>query len=247
MPFLEDLSAYNTLDFSQPLYSASLSVTPANRPGVAQIIPLFLCPSDRQKPVASGFGPTNYATCTGSGIGGGTPFETDGIFYINSETHLSQIADGLSHTVAMSESLLGDGAAPLFNAASVNPRTTYAFVNAVPLTDAACQGARMWNYTNLRGFSWANGEYRCTLYNHHWGPNSERIDCVSALVIGDISVIYSCYGWRSARSKHPGGVNVLMADGSGWFCTDTVDLSTWQALSTRAAGELVAPEAGADF
>jgi prepilin-type processing-associated H-X9-DG protein len=221
MPYLEELSAYNSLDLAQPLYGANLRITPDNRPGVAQIISLFLCPSDRQKPVASGFGPTNYATCTGTGIGVGTPFQTDGIFYINSETRTSQITDGLSHTVAMSESLLGDGPAPLFNASSVNPRTTYAFVNAVPLTETACRGARMWNYTDLRGFSWANGEYRCTLYNHYWGPNSEHIDCVSALVVGDISVVYSCYGWRSARSKHPGGVNILMADGSGRFSSTT--------------------------
>ncbi|MGD0655257.1 MAG: DUF1559 domain-containing protein [Thermoguttaceae bacterium] len=239
MPYLEETTAYSLLDLTQPLYGADLKITPANRPGVAQIIPLFLCPSDGQKAVASGFGPVNYATCTGSGVGGGTPLQADGIFYVNSEMSPSQISDGLSHTVAMSESLLGDGPAPLFDASRVDPRTTYAFVNAVPLTDTACQQARMWNFTDLRGFSWANGEYRCTLYNHHWGPNSANVDCVSALVVGDISVLYSCYGWRSARSRHPGGVNTLMADGSGWFCTDDINLTTWQALSTREGNEMV--------
>ena len=239
MPYLEETTAYSSLDLTQPLYGADLKVTPANRPGVAQIIPLFLCPSDRQKPVASGFGPSNYATCAGSGVGGGTPFQADGIFFINSEISTSQITDGLSHTVAMSESLLGDGPAPLFDASRVDPRTTYAYITAVPLTDIACQQARIWNFTDLRGFSWANGEYRCTLYNHHWGPNSASVDCVSSQLTGNISLVYSCYGWRSARSRHPGGVNVLMADGSGWFCTDSIDLSTWQALSTRERGELI--------
>jgi prepilin-type N-terminal cleavage/methylation domain-containing protein/prepilin-type processing-associated H-X9-DG protein len=239
MPYLEETTAYSALDLKQPLYGADLKVTPANRPGVAQIVPLFLCPSDRQKAVASGFGPTNYATCTGSGIRGGTPFKADGIFFINSEMSTSQITDGLSHTVAMSESLLGDGPAPLFDASRVDPRTTYAFVTAVPLTETACQQARMWNFTDLRGFSWANGEYRCTLYNHYWGPNSANVDCVSSQLTGNISVLYSCYGWRSARSRHPGGVNALMADGSGWFCTDDIDIRTWQALSTRETGEMV--------
>ena len=241
MPYLEETTAYSTLDLTQPLYGADLKVTPANRSGVAQIVPLFLCPSDRQKAVASGFGPTNYVTCTGSGgmaTGGGSPFETDGIFFINSEMSTAQITDGLSHTAAMSESILGDGPAPLFDALQVDPRTTYAFVNAVPLTENACKQARMWNFTDLRGFSWANGEYRCTLYNHYWTPNSANVDCVSSVVVGNISVLYSCYGWRSARSRHPGGVNVLMADGSGSFYTDDIDRATWKALATRDGKEL---------
>jgi prepilin-type N-terminal cleavage/methylation domain-containing protein len=243
MPYLEETTAYSALDLTQPLYGADLKVTPANRAGVAQIVPLFLCPSDRQQPVASGFGPTNYATCTGSGMGGGTPFKTDGIFYINSETTTSQITDGLSHTAAMSESILGNGPAPLFDASQVDPRTTYAFVNSVPLTDATCQKARIWNFSDLRGFSWANGEYRCTLYNHIWTPNSTNVDCVSSVIVGKISVLYSCYGWRTARSRHRGGVNVLIADGSGSFYTDDIDLATWKALSTREDGELASTPA----
>ncbi len=238
LPYLEETTALSALDLTQPLYGSNLKVTPANSSAVAQIVPLFLCPSDLQKPVAAGFGPTNYVTCTGSGMGGGTPYKTDGIFFINSEISPSQVTDGLSHTAAMSESLLGDGPAPLSNPALVNPRTTYAFIYAVPLTDAACQQARMWNFTDLRGFSWANGEYRCTLYNHHWGPNSPNIDCVSSKITGNISELYSCYGWRSARSRHPGGVNMLMADGSGSFATDDIDQNTWWALSTREGNEL---------
>jgi prepilin-type N-terminal cleavage/methylation domain-containing protein/prepilin-type processing-associated H-X9-DG protein len=237
MPYLEQSSALHALDLSQPLYGSNLQVTPANQAGVAQVIGMFLCPSDRQRPVAEGFGPTNYAACTGSGAGGGTPFDCDGIFYINSVTPAAKISDGLSHTVAMSESLLGDGPAPLFDAAGVDRRTTYAFANAVPLTESACQGAQMWNVSDLRGFSWANGEYRCALYNHYWTPNSECVDCMSAVVIGSLSVRYSAYGWRAARSRHPGGVNAMMADGSVQFFTDEIDQATWQALSTRAGKE----------
>ena len=67
LPYLELSNALNQLDLSQPLYEpADLQVTPANRAGAAQLIGLFLCPSDRQKPVSTLFGPTNYAACTGS-------------------------------------------------------------------------------------------------------------------------------------------------------------------------------------
>src|SRR5262249_20226061 len=41
----------------------------------------------------------------------------------------------------------------------------------------------------------------------------------------------------AARSKHNGGVNVALADGSVRFIADTVNLFTWRALGTRAGGE----------
>ena len=131
MPYLDNTTTSNALNLTLPLYvGSSGQVTPANQAGVAVTIPLFLCPSDLQMPVLTGFGPTNYATCTGTGAGGGTPFNTDGIFYINSATAAADIHDGLSNTMAMSESLLGAGPAPLSVPAGVDPRTVYAYVRA---------------------------------------------------------------------------------------------------------------------
>jgi prepilin-type N-terminal cleavage/methylation domain-containing protein/prepilin-type processing-associated H-X9-DG protein len=42
----------------------------------------------------------------------------------------------------------------------------------------------------------------------------------------------------AARSQHPGGVNVAMADGSIRFVTNTVDLGVWRGMGTRAGGEV---------
>ena len=42
----------------------------------------------------------------------------------------------------------------------------------------------------------------------------------------------------SARSRHPGGVNVLMGDGVVRFVSETVDLTLWQSLATIAGGEV---------
>ncbi|HEV3136728.1 MAG TPA: H-X9-DG-CTERM domain-containing protein, partial [Pirellulales bacterium] len=39
------------------------------------------------------------------------------------------------------------------------------------------------------------------------------------------------------RSQHPGGVNVLLADGSVQFIFDGVDPTVWQAMSTRNGNE----------
>ena len=236
-PYLEQGNIHASIDFREPLYGPDLQVTPVNREAVAQMIPVFLCPSDRNQPVSDGFGPTNYATCTGSGSDGGSPFGTDGLFFVNSKTRLSDVKDGTSKTIAASESLLGDGPERLLNRKLVDARTVYAFTNAAPLNESACRQARLWNFTNRRGFSWANGEYRCTLYNHYFGPNSERLDCISALIMGDLSKRNMSYGWRTARSDHSGGVNVLMADGSVSFVRDGIQMDIWRGLGSRDGAE----------
>jgi prepilin-type processing-associated H-X9-DG protein len=45
--------------------------------------------------------------------------------------------------------------------------------------------------------------------------------------------------WHSAaRSKHTGGVNVGMADGSVRFVPNGITLAAWRAMGTRAGGEV---------
>lgn len=236
-PYLEQSSVYRQLDLTQPLYDVSLQVSPANRLAVGFIVPLFLCPSDLGEGVTTGFGPVNYAACTGTGIAGGTPFDTDGVFYVNSETRLAEISDGTSSTIAFSESTIGEGPANLTNAALVDPQTAYAFQFSSPLTPTLCSSARRWNMTDRRGFSWANGEYRCTLYNHYQTPNAAEIDCLGVQMFGPPETKFAPYGWRAARSRHPAGVNALSADGSARFYSDAIERSAWQALATRATGD----------
>jgi prepilin-type N-terminal cleavage/methylation domain-containing protein/prepilin-type processing-associated H-X9-DG protein len=47
-----------------------------------------------------------------------------------------------------------------------------------------------------------------------------------------------CNTWAAARSNHAGGVNTAMGDGSVRFFTNGIALRTWQALATRAGGDL---------
>ena len=42
----------------------------------------------------------------------------------------------------------------------------------------------------------------------------------------------------SARSHHPGGVNVAMCDASVQYVVDDVDLATWRAASTTKGNEV---------
>src|SRR5262249_44297006 len=102
-PYLEQTNVYNTMDLKYPVYiitsATTFEISPPNQFAAAQTVKLFLCPSDRQLSVSGGygvdqFGPTNYGACTGTGLNGGSPFTTDGIFYANSKTRLTDILDG---------------------------------------------------------------------------------------------------------------------------------------------------------
>ncbi len=240
-PFYEQEHLLRSLDLAVPLYIGLTpgDIAPQNKPIVATVVPLFLCPADISVRVSDLFGPTNYAGCTGTGTGGGTPFEIDGIYGINSRTRPRDITDGLSKTAAFSESTLGAGPKATTSRDGIEPATGYGFTFTAPLTAATCARPFYYNFTDLRGFSWANGEYRTTLANHARPPNADAIDCLSALMnTPDKSRMYASYGWRSPRSRHPGGVTVGMADGSVRFVSDNVDPAAWQAAATIAGGEI---------
>jgi prepilin-type processing-associated H-X9-DG protein len=65
-------------------------------------------------------------------------------------------------------------------------------------------------------------------------PNSQFYDCVN----NDLATI-TAFAWRTARSNHSGGVNLLLGDGSVHFITNGIDPATWSALSTRNGGEVL--------
>jgi len=255
LPYMEQANVRNLLDLSLPLYmpGAGYPISAPNVAGISQILPEFLCPSDTNERVKEQTGPTNYVMCAGSGAGGGTPFNTDGTFFVNSKVKSAAITDGTSHTIAISESLIGVNTPKGGDASfqSITPERTYKFVigftSTPDLTDAKCGATQLFNSTasngnDPRGFAWCSGEYRCALFNNYYPPNAPTLDCITSVTVDPTPppakpVLYSAYGWRAARSMHPGGVNVLFADGSGRFVEETIDLHLWQGLSTRKGAE----------
>ncbi len=244
-PYLEQTAIYNTMDVKLPMYDASNLITSQNQFAVVQKVSIFLCPSDRGVPVSSAYGvtdmgPTNYVANHGSGLSGGgygSPIAADGIFPAVNGVRINDMSDGTSNTVAMSESILGDGA----EIASTQPgdeTVAYKYLGysgTLP-SDSACAGTpSSWNGYNRRGFMWASGEARCVSYNHYYTPNSRSFDCIA----NDPSKSYIAVGYRAARSRHSGGVNVLLGDGSIRFVRDSVTPTNWRYLATRANGEVV--------
>jgi prepilin-type processing-associated H-X9-DG protein len=81
-----------------------------------------------------------------------------------------------------------------------------------------------------RGGQWINGHFGNTLYNHYYPPNPVgKWDCGNKSHNKALS---------TARSYHTGGVNLALADGSIRFVYDSVSLTTWRALATRASGDI---------
>ena len=242
-PYLEQTNIYNTMDLTQPMYDAANLITTQNRFAVVQKVSLFLCPADRGVPVSSAYGvtdmgPTNYVACHGSGVSGGgygSPIAADGVFPAVNGVKITEITDGTSNTAAMSESILGDGA-EISPTQPGDEKVAYKYLGytgTLP-SDTNCAGSpSSWNGYNRRGFMWASGEARCVSYNHYYTPNSKNFDCVA----NDPTKTYISVGYRAARSRHTGGVNVLLADGSVRFVQDSISLETWRSLSTRAGGE----------
>lgn len=240
LPHLEQGAALAQVNLDLPMYGSDYALTAANRAGVQVVLSELLCPSDRGERVSPAYGPTNYAACSGRGGEGGTPFDAEGVYYVNSAVRPGDVVDGMSRTIVFAECLLGETPPPLTPRSAVDPRLVYAFATATPLNESACNASTLWNFTDPPGFSWANGEYRSAMYNHRHPPNAREIDCVAAALLGPLSSRFAAFGWRTSRSNHPGGVNVALADGSCRFVGDGIDLEAWQAVSTRAGEEAAA-------
>ena len=75
-----------------------------------------------------------------------------------------------------------------------------------------------------------NGHYGDTIYNHAMTPNAPTFDCGNASHNA---------GLTAARSRHAGGVSVLLCDGSVRFVGDSIDLGIWRALATKSGGEVL--------
>jgi prepilin-type processing-associated H-X9-DG protein len=228
-PYLEQENVYRALDLSVPLYGGgkiqpAAEPFPQNRPALAVLIPGFLCPSDEFRFVIPNQGPSNYVACVGSNADGDAALG-NGLFFQNSRVRIAEVSDGTSNTVAFSESLLGPGG-PNRTGTTGDVHILYKNVTTA-VSQAAC--AVSTTLVTDRGALWADGAYNCGLYNHVLRPNSPTMDCVR----------HSNPAWKAARSRHTGGVNVLLGDGSVRFVRDGIDASLWRALGTRAGGEVV--------
>ncbi|WP_165073552.1 DUF1559 domain-containing protein [Paludisphaera rhizosphaerae] len=235
-PFLEQQAIFQALNFDYAIaYKPAGGALfwpfhPVNSTAMGTRVALFLCPSDGAPAPADDSGPTNYAFCSGDGSNGGEATGANGLFILGPSLAFRDVLDGSSNTAAVAEHLLGTpGPYSQTTPTPLPAQPARASARAAaPLDDASCAAAPLgWLFN--KGAGWWDGNYLNTLYNHHEPPNSKRPDCIT----------YHNPGWTAARSMHPGGANVLYADGHSAFATDGINPAAWRAASTRAGGEVV--------
>lgn len=221
--------------------------------------PVFLCPSDngaRSLAQGTGFaGVTNYVLNTGTtfpvSVNNPSRVAVTGIFFENSSIRLADIVDGSSQTVCLSEQVLSQTSDATNNAGNwtgATPSTGFVLTTGNNNTNAGpelvhypddCQAGSKLQLT--RGNRLLYGAPGHTMYNHVRGPNDTGIDCRGGLPHSPRNF----YWWSrlshnvASHSKHTGGVQSLFCDGHVQFLANSVDLSVWQGLGSRAGSEVI--------
>jgi prepilin-type N-terminal cleavage/methylation domain-containing protein len=197
-------------------------------------VPLFLCPSDLGRVPGSVFGSLNYPACVGSGVGPSASIKTgDGVMFSGSSIRFADVKDGLSMTIAFSESTLGPGnkpSSPAGGPALVPNGEVLELTGATVTTDASCvpSGTAVWS--GLRGDKWMNGHFGDTLLTNYYPPNAKQSDCGNAS---------HNFAQTASRSYHLGGVHAALCDGGVRFISNSINRTTWQALGSRAGREVL--------
>ena len=179
----------------------------------------------------------------------GTPFGQSSSAAIG----FNAIIDGLSNTAAFSEKVMGIGTGNNQTLDNLQPSASVFNLNWTTPTIDNGQGALInqspaiyWQAClavpptigNLAGQApngtyWHAGYPTSTRYTHVGPPNNK-----SCSTGGDAG-----QGAYTSSSRHPGGVNVAMADGSVKFIKSTVNQQTWWAVGTRAGNEVISSDA----
>ena len=222
LPFVEQANLYNSINFNIAI--GARRGLAANTTGQRTVINTFLCPSDLDR-LTSAEGHNNYfgnagsmpavSTNQPSGLFAGITPAGDPNYYSATVVRFADITDGLSNTAAFSERVKGTGT---FNTDLLDSMTPTASVSKI--TGITNDAVSVYNLcivasptkvgSSLSGFvsvgsTWHLGETPGSRYNHVMPPNTWS--CTGNNTDND--------GSHTAGSRHPGVINVVMADRLG--------------------------------
>ena len=156
-----------------------------------------------------------------------------------SKTRIAEITDGTSNTVAIAEDAGRDASfqSPYLEQDMIgsSPRGDAYIVQFNPPRNVPTGQRRYWRWADADGSfgvsTQPNNKARPMKTNGFYLPPDRTIE-------GN-----NCGANDEAFSFHPGGVNVLMGDGSVRFIKDSINIVTWRSLISRAGrrGDLVRP------
>ncbi len=255
LPQLEQTATYNAINFylnSDDENDTDLGGFP-NATVRYNVVAGLLCPSDFDQKVWGLRAPTNYLVNTGTTYPI-SPFASSkqpitGIFFDNSLVRVADIFDGTSQTIAVSETIKSEnGSADVYDWDGHSLTTGFLMTRGASNNGGGpelvsyndqCTGDGLFQLY-LRGSSWILGVPAVTMYNHDRTPNDLRMDCIGGLTHSrcEVDTLDASSLSVAARSRHPGGVNTLFADGSVRFVKNSINLLPWRAVGSRNGGEI---------
>jgi prepilin-type N-terminal cleavage/methylation domain-containing protein/prepilin-type processing-associated H-X9-DG protein len=238
LPHLEQAPLYNSLNMGAFVSIADDYNVPgrhdAHYTAALTRLSVLICPSDGAASWNSAT--TNYAGNAGYGFHD-TPSFAAGVFFDDWSppsmvTFLSQIGDGTSNTIAVSEWVVGAGLGVSSDfRGNLYPVSGHAdFDGFVEACDTSV--GRFPPLQNGKRCYWLQTGLISTLYNHNQGVGKPSCDNRSN----------SGRGSWTAASRHPGGINALAVDGHVRFFKETTARSIWRGLATRDGGEPISLE-----
>jgi len=226
MPYVEQGAYYQQIIDDNDVPWAASVVT-------SRRVPLYICPTDPTGSDPSGSpnfrGYANYIfsagdTLSGSGNAPVSPTPvivgSRGMFASLKTYRLAECADGTSNTIAMSEGVrpgrTDEIGMRVGGASPASPASCASYLSGRSYTISG------WTGDTAFGYRWADGAAYFTAFSTILPPNSASCFVTAPDHWGT--------GLFSASSRHSGGVNAMLCDGSVRFISESIDAGNLTSL-----------------
>ncbi len=260
LPQLDQSAIFNSFNFNLPPDTDPLAVS--NATGFQTFLNTLLCPTDSVAELITvsgvAFATHNYDLNVGSAYpvlqNPGAPFTTsaNGPFFENARLTPAAFTDGMANTAAASETIKSTQSSTyatdphgVFLVTGNNSTTGPALTSDADYASLCLSlPATTSQFQATKGVRWHYGAPGHTLYNHLRAPNDLLPDCRGGLPHSTRSdPLWTFLSLNVAtRSRHPGGVNTLMADGHVQFMKNSINVLVWQGLGSRNGGEVLSSD-----
>jgi prepilin-type N-terminal cleavage/methylation domain-containing protein/prepilin-type processing-associated H-X9-DG protein len=255
---IEGGALYNAINFNFSALGADAA--PRNSTVYNTVMKVYLCPSD---PNGVGAVPNLVSTQYPGNLN--NYFVSEGTTTIKSSTAssgmfanfnpypMSTVVDGLSNTIAVGEVVTGTGGTNNARGNSICLSGTQP--TASSMIDCSADWPDVLAALNTCNAAFKTGTGSVTGYmgdaGNRWGHGTEGISIFNTVVTPNSTTFqFNTCKWgttaasaqstfTNSGSYHPGGVNILMGDGSVKFIKNTINQTTWWALGTKAGGEVI--------
>jgi prepilin-type N-terminal cleavage/methylation domain-containing protein/prepilin-type processing-associated H-X9-DG protein len=244
LPYIEQGNLFNAVNFTFSAGSVNGSLQYGVLPGAVQFtafssaVRTYICPSDSQMQASytttydqgTAYVPGSYASNNGTidTVHGNICWQytaSDGAFSRDWVYSAAAITDGLSGTLFVGE------ASRFLN----DPEIYFNYWNRVAWVNSV---VGLTGTTRTMGFATTAPRLNAGLLI----PDPPAVTPSNAWLVPGTAGYAGEAGQFGFRSQHPGGANFLFGDASVRFLKNSISLTVYRALSTRAGGEAVSSD-----